>query len=138
MAMNNLKLEDDQMCFACGLKNPHGLKLDFELDKDNCMRTEFTPQKIHQGFKDIVHGGIIALILDEVMLNLIWKQGKPAVTGKMDVKFKSPCRVGETLHFYGKIKEEEDKIIHTEATAQDKSGKVMATASAKCFKLVNK
>ncbi|GAG82024.1 unnamed protein product, partial [marine sediment metagenome] len=30
----------------------------------------------HQGFKDIVHGGLIGLILDEIMVNLPWKMGK--------------------------------------------------------------
>ena len=71
------------MCFACGSKNPIGLKLKFSLDDNNVMRTQFTPQKVHQGYKNVVHGGIIALILDEVMVNLLWKLGRPVVSAQM-------------------------------------------------------
>lgn len=73
-----MNLEDDHFCFACGSLNNYGLKLSFKLDKKNeTIATEFVPQKIHQGYKDIVHGGLIGLILDECMVNLAWRLGNP-------------------------------------------------------------
>jgi len=86
--MSNIKLEDDKNCFVCGNKNSYGLQLRFTIDKDNAMHTEFMPQKHHQGFKDIVHGGLIGLILDEIMVNLAWKMGKNAVTAEFNVRLK--------------------------------------------------
>lgn len=133
--MPSLKLEDDKMCFVCGPNNPLGLRLHFVLEKDNILKTEFTPSKMYQGFKDVVHGGIIALILDEIMLNLVWRLGKHAVTGQIDVKFKLPAKINETIYFSGRIIEEETKIIYTEAQAQDKNRNILAAATAKCVKL---
>src|SRR5262245_4874414 len=59
-------LEDDAMCFCCGQKNPIGLKLEFHETPDGRMGTIWIPRKEHQGFKDIVHGGLVATVLDEV------------------------------------------------------------------------
>ena len=103
--MPELILQDDLMCFVCGKNNPCGLKLNFVLDKDRILKTEFTFAKIHQGFKDIVHGGLIGLILDEVMVNLLW------------------------------IEREDNRIVYTKASAQDEEGSIYAQAQAKCVKI---
>lgn len=130
-----MKLEDDRMCFACGEKNPNGLQLKFAIDKDDVMKTEFTPQKHHQGFSGIVHGGLIALILDEIMVNLTWKLGKMAVTAEMNVRLKKPAKVGETLYFAGQITKEENRLIYTRAQASKADGTQVALATAKCVKV---
>lgn len=126
-----MKLEDDKYCFACGEKNSHGLHLKFALDS-NILSTEFIPQKHHQGFKNIVHGGIIGLVLDEVMVNLLWKLEIHAISAELSVRLKKPAKVGEKIFFKGWICKETDKIIYTEAEAKDEKGAVIATANAKC------
>ena len=57
-------------CFVCGDKNDIGLKLDF-YEKDGKARAEFTPEKKFEGYKDILHGGILSSLLDEVMIKSI-------------------------------------------------------------------
>ena len=53
------------MCFVCGKDNPIGLKLRFDWDGKTA-RAEFTPTELYQGWQGVVHGGIIAVMLDEV------------------------------------------------------------------------
>ena len=133
--MPGIILEDDSMCFACGKNNPSGLKLNFALDKDRTLKTEFTFSKAHQGFKDIVHGGLIGLILDEVMVNLLWKLNIKAISAEFIVRLKKPCFVGETLKFSGWIEKEDSRVIYTKASARDKEGQIYAEAQAKCVKI---
>ena len=54
------------MCFACGQKNPIGLKLSFRREGET-VKTEFTPGELHQVWHGVVHGWIINTILDEAM-----------------------------------------------------------------------
>ena len=122
-------------CFACGDKNRYGLRLKFTIDKNNVMQAEFIPQKHHQGFKDIVHGGLIGLILDEIMVNLAWKTGKNIVTAELNVRLKKITKTGEKLLFRGWIDRKDGKIIYTKAEAKNEHGTIIATASAKCLRI---
>lgn len=129
-----MKLSDDRHCFVCGEKNPEGLKLKFELSND-ILITKFKPTKKYQGYEDIVHGGIIGLILDEMIVNLPWKLGMQVVTAEYTVRLKKPVRVGEELEFMSKILEEKGRLIIVEAQAKKLDGTVVAIASGKCMKV---
>jgi acyl-coenzyme A thioesterase PaaI-like protein len=61
------KLPHTHSCFVCGESNPAGLNLRFETD-GRVVRARFTPRVEHVGFKQVVHGGIIATVLDEIMV----------------------------------------------------------------------
>jgi len=134
---NNIKLEDDHFCFACGSLNNSGLKLNFILDEKNqTISTEFTPKKIHQGYKDIVHGGLIGLIMDECMVNLAWKLGMPAVSAEYNVRLYRPAMIGKTLKFTAKITSHSHRILIISAECLDKNTRQrIATSSAKCVRL---
>ncbi|MFC1704430.1 PaaI family thioesterase [Candidatus Omnitrophota bacterium] len=132
--MPRLELDDDKHCFACGEKNPIGLKLGFLLESESLLTT-FTPQKNHQGYKDIVHGGIISLVLDEVMVNLLWKLGKPAVTAELKINLRKPAKIGQKLFFKSSIREENTRMINVCADARDESNDVVAEATAKCVRV---
>lgn len=130
-----MELVDDHMCFVCGKQNSFGLQLDFELVGEAEVRTSFLPTKQFQGFKDIVHGGIIAAVLDEVMVNGAWLRGIRAVTGKFEVRLKRPATVGERLYFTGKILRDGDRTVETEGHASTAEGAVIAQASGLLVKV---
>ena len=141
--MTPLQLADDRMCFGCGEKNPRGLKLPFKVDlARRRIRTRWTPTKEFQGYADIMHGGILGLVLDELMGNLLWKLGCPSVTVELTVRFRHPARVGEPIEGEGWVVSEEPlrsrKRIVTESVARRAGGRILATASATYFPVRNK
>ena len=136
--MKNIQLEDDRWCFACGEKNPRGLKLMFTLDTSEALHSSFTFGKEHQGYKGIVHGGLVGLILDEMMLNLAWRLGLKAVTANLELRFKKAVLVGETVRFKGWITGRQKRLLTAASEARDKAGDLVATASAKCITLERK
>lgn len=135
--METVSLGDDRWCFACGENNPHGLKLRFTLDERKALHTSFTFRKEHQGYTEIVHGGFLGLILDEIMLNLAWRLGIRAVTAGLELRFKKVVRVGETVDFTGRLGERKNRLLNAHAEARDAGGNVVATASAKCIILAD-
>ena len=108
------KLEDDKHCFVCGEKNPNGRNLKFSLSEEKAF-TEFIPQKTYQGYKDIVHGGIISTLLDEAMVKVALLQGMPAVTAEITIRFKNPLMVGEKAFVEAEITKVNKKVIETSA-----------------------
>ncbi|MFC1666399.1 PaaI family thioesterase [Candidatus Omnitrophota bacterium] len=131
-----MRLEDDHHCFACGSLNNSGLKLKFHLDKEKkSIFTEFTPKKIHQGFKDIVHGGILGLILDECMVNLAWRLGMHAVSAEYTIKLINPAATGKKLTFSAQIISENTRMLAVSGKCVDEEGINIASSSSKCIKI---
>ncbi len=130
----HLELGDDNCCFVCGKENPIGLKLKFDTIGGEYV-TYFTPEKRHQGYVGITHGGIVSTVLDEVMARFVHSLGHNAVTGEITVRFKRPAAVGRRLKFVGRIDEENSRMLMTSANATDEQGVVIAEASAKMVKV---
>lgn len=130
-----MEYDNDQMCFVCGKRNGDGLQLDFELVGEGGIRTEFTPAKRYQGWKDIVHGGIIATILDEVMVNAAYLRKIVAVSAKLEIKLRRPAAVGERLIFHGRIVRQGAKTLNVKAWAEQENGDVVAEATGLLMKV---
>lgn len=130
-----LHLEDDRMCYVCGKDNTHGFRLDFSHPKKNHMFAEVVFQKYHQGYKGIVHGGILAMMLDEIMINLAWKEGLPAVTADLGVRLKKAAKIGHKVRFEGFIDRVEGRAVYAHAAAHDEEGRLLATAQATCIRI---
>jgi uncharacterized protein (TIGR00369 family) len=120
-------------CFVCGDKNQVGLKLDFYA-KDGKARAEFTPAKNFEGYKDILHGGILSTLLDEVMIKSILAKEILTVTSQIEVKFKKPAIIGEKLTIEGEITGERGRLILTEGKVFKEDGTVVAEAKGKFFR----
>ena len=125
--------DDDGYCFVCGPKNPIGLKLDFAFD-GRTIRTEYVPPKEHQGYKNIVHGGIVSTLLDEVMVKVAIELGKPAVTAQMDVRLKKAVKIGTKIILSAEITKETRKTLeaYAKATVNDE---IVADARGKLVKI---
>jgi hypothetical protein len=54
---------DYQRCFACGQRNPYGIHMVFR-QEDNTIASDFSPREEYQGFPGMLHGGIVAVVLD--------------------------------------------------------------------------
>ncbi|WP_179131148.1 PaaI family thioesterase [Candidatus Entotheonella palauensis] len=106
---------DTDHCFACGKHNPDGLGLEFCFDRETgIVHSEFTPPMRYQGYGGVVHGGILATLMDEVMAHSLWQRGIAAVTAKMSLRYREPVPVGERLLLYGRTIEERRKHATTE------------------------
>jgi len=121
-------LEDDHYCFVCGEKNPSGFHLVFSLH-DGKVTAEFFPEKIHQGYKDIVHGGIISTLLDEAMVKVALMQKMPAITAELNVRFKNPLAVGDKAIVEATITKVSKRIIEV-AGIMKKIGNTLDTLIA--------
>jgi uncharacterized protein (TIGR00369 family) len=117
-------------CFVCGPDNPSGLNLKFVFD-GKVARTEYTPSNAHEGYKGILHGGIIATILDEVMIKAALAQGITCVTAQMDIRFKAPVMLEKKVFFTAEIIEIKGRIITTTGKALDHGGHTLAESTGK-------
>ncbi len=98
------------------------------------VKTEFIPEKIHQGYKDIVHGGLISTLLDEAMVKVALMQGMPAVTAEITVRFRNTLMTGEKTIIEAAIVKTNKKIIETSAVMLKIDNTIIAEAHAKLLR----
>ena len=126
-----MKFESYGNCFVCGTNNPNGLRLKFEIDrKKQTLKTTFLAGPTFQGWDGIVHGGIICTLLDEAMAKLVYELGVPAVTASLEVKFKKPAPILETLLVFGEITEVSKRLIRARAWVSKEDGTLLAEGNS--------
>ena len=87
----------DRNCFACGTENQHGLQMQF-LSNGEELRSSLLLDPRFRGWSNLIHGGILATILDETMSWTILNLTKRfMLTSGMTVRYRKPVRVGSQL-----------------------------------------
>lgn len=120
-------------CFGCGPANPIGLQLDGFRREGQVVRVAFTPSRDHSGFTDVVHGGIIAAALDEVMAwTAMLTQETLVVTGSLDLRYRKPVTPDRTYDLVGSIEERRGRRMRIGASLRDGDG-VLAEATGSFF-----
>jgi uncharacterized protein (TIGR00369 family) len=131
--MKKLQIEDDHRCFVCGMDNPDGLRLKWTVD-GLTTTAQFIPDQKYQGWKGVLHGGIIATLLDEAMTRLVCVTLGNAVTAEMTVRFVAPARIGDLLSICGEITKERGKIIEMKASVHSGES-LIAHSTGKAIKI---
>jgi len=91
-------------CFVCGVENPVGLRLAFYDVGVGEVSCEVTLPERYQGYPGVVHGGIVASMLDEVAGRAAM-QGDTTrfmMTAKLDIRYRKPIPIGERLRLVGR------------------------------------
>jgi uncharacterized protein (TIGR00369 family) len=116
------------LCFGCGQANASGLRLEF-LRAENGAVVSFTEvPKAFEGHPGILHGGVIATLLDEAMSKAIRVLGTPSVTRKMEIEFLLPVPSGAPLRIEGSVVRSQGRRHWTEAVILDAEGTTLASA----------
>ena len=118
-------------CFACGKENPSGLHMRFEIDDDKCT-AYFTPQRQHQSYTGRMHGGLVAVLLDEVTGNYLYcKEGKPAYTARIELRYRQPLTIGEEVICTGWEVRRKGRMVEMQGRITTKEGTVLAESFSK-------
>ncbi|HEY8325278.1 MAG TPA: PaaI family thioesterase [Ktedonobacterales bacterium] len=85
-----------QACFGCGGRNPHGLALVFRVEGDEIV-ANYTPDERFQGFPGVLHGGVLATMLDETLSRAAVYAGKWMMTARLEIRYRRAAPIGQAL-----------------------------------------
>jgi len=105
MHSHSSKQPNSDMCFVCGRKNPVGLYMHFYDNGKDEVLSEYTVAERYQSYPGIVHGGILASMLDEVVgrVAMIGDHHHFMVSVKLQVLYRHPVPVETPLKIRGRI-----------------------------------
>jgi acyl-coenzyme A thioesterase PaaI-like protein len=76
-----------RLCVMCGQDNPFSFGLKFKKNDDGAVSTTFTGNSNLQGYKGVMHGGVLSALLDTAMAQCLLQQDIEAVTGELNVRY---------------------------------------------------
>jgi len=123
-------LTDDRNCFACGPDNPRGLHMTFEYGEGTA-RCVVPPRAEFGGWSNIMHGGIVATLLDEAMAHAAIAAGVRAVTARIEVRFRKPVPTDRPLVVEGKVEGRRGRVLEITGVLRGQDGTAYAESNAR-------
>lgn len=124
------KQANSSLCFVCGVDNFNGLQMKFYEPGPGEVSAQIVVPEHFRGYPGVVHGGIIAAMLDEVAGRVFMGDTKPRfmVTARLSVRYRKPVPVGKLLILKGHAGEDKGRAAFATGEIYDESGEVLAEA----------
>lgn len=126
----------ENLSFGSSPDNPDGLQLKITFDEDTkTAYGDYTVPEKFQGSPDVIHPGIIATILDEIMAKINEAMNFKTTTGELTIRFLQPAQINQPLHLRGWFVKKNKKVIENRAEIENEIGKIVARGKGKYIEL---
>jgi uncharacterized protein (TIGR00369 family) len=115
-----MEVRFDGHCFGYGQLNMEGFRLVFQPGPDGSSVDFEVPDK-YQSWAGMAHGGIVALLLDEAVGWAAWHAGHPGVTGRLQVSYRRPLKLGEPVRIVGKVERVRRTLVYANAYIENRN-----------------
>lgn len=128
-------LPNSSWCFVCGEDNQAGLKTRFFLE-NGVVKGRFYPKPHHCGYKNVVHGGVVAAMLDETMG---WAASqvieRMCYTAELTVRYGAPVPASRALVVETQVTRPGRRLVEVGGVLRDESGTQFAQATGRFMPL---
>ena len=121
-------------CIGCAPDNPFGVHLCFYEDGEDII-SKWKPSANYQGWLNTLHGGIQALLLDEVCGWVVMRKLQTTgVTSKMETRFRKSISTNDThVVLRASLREQKRNIAIIEARLYNSIGELCTEATCTYF-----
>lgn len=113
-------------CFGCCPSNPFGMHMRFYEEGDDVVSI-WQPKQQYQSWVNTLHGGVQAVLLDEVCGWVVFHKLQTAgVTAKMDIHYRKPVStLLPYIELRARVKEQKRQVFLIEGEIRDPDGQVL-------------
>jgi acyl-coenzyme A thioesterase PaaI-like protein len=125
------KQPNSRHCFVCGIENRFGLHLKFYETAPGEVTVECTLPSEYQGYPGIVHGGVVAAMLDEAagrsQMGTV-QAPRFMFTARMQIHYRKNVPVGKPLRLVGRAGLVKSRTAAASSAIYDQNGVELASA----------
>jgi uncharacterized protein (TIGR00369 family) len=133
---NPIYLPSYDGCYVCGQSHPRGLRVRFFADEEKRVYARFLPDASQTGYDDIVHGGVVSTLLDELIgWSVSLHHERLAYTAELTVRFVRPLKAGRRYLAVSSMGTGRGRCWEADGSIRDSSGEVCAKGHGKYFLL---
>ncbi len=124
------KLPSASHCFVCGIENPFGLKMAFYIDEADRVVCNYRVPAHFQGYPGVVHGGIVASMLDETLARAVMSSNPDRFmfTARLTTRYRAPVPVETEITLLGEVRKDRGRIADCVAFLFGPDGETLAEA----------
>ncbi len=123
-------------CYVCGQFHPRGLRARFFAFPDGQVQVQFSAEPTQTGYEDIVHGGVVSTLFDELLgWPVVLQTGRMCFTAELTVRFLKPLHVGARYVALAGPAIDRGRYWESEGDLRDESRALHAKARGKFFLL---
>lgn len=104
-----------RLCFVCGVENQNGLRMRFYETGTQpvVVSSTYTVPRQFEGYPGIVHGGVVAAMLDEATTRTVMRGDPPrfAVTAQMTIRYRKPVPIETPLTITARVVKESGRVV---------------------------
>jgi len=129
---SHVKQPNSRHCFVCGLANNIGLQMKFYETAPGEVTAEYTVPAHYQGYPGVVHGGIVAAMLDEVCGRSHMGGDPPRFmyTARLDIRYRKNVPVEQPLRLVGRAGKSKRRTATASGEIYGPDGSLLAEAQA--------
>ena len=120
-------------CVLCGGLHPRSWRLPFTPAADDRIRAEFVASEDLQGYDGLLHGGVIAALMDAAIIHWLFQHGIQALTGDLRVRYLRPAACNIPLELIAWQVFSCPPLYHLKAELRA-GGRPLARAEGKCMR----
>jgi uncharacterized protein (TIGR00369 family) len=94
--LEQLRSRHHPRCFVGREPGDFGLGVRYVVRPDGCVEAIIDCPSSWEGYPGVVHGGIIASLLDGAMTNALFARGTVAVTAELKIRYRKPLPLGRS------------------------------------------
>ena len=120
-------------CFVCGIENEYGLHLRFFETEEGAVIVETTVPNRFEGYPGIVHGGIVAALVDEALGRVhMGPADNPRFmfTAKLEVQYRKPVPTEKPIRIVAHGVKSKRRSATSKAEVFGPEGELLAEADA--------
>lgn len=119
---------DTANCFGCAPHNPIGMRLVFE-EEGNGFGTRVRLGADYESFPGIIHGGIVAAILDETLAQAVYRSDRiSAFTTGLRIRYGRPMETGAEYTAHAEITRRDATSVRASGEIRLPGGGLVAAA----------
>jgi uncharacterized protein (TIGR00369 family) len=136
-ARRALSEREHRRCCVCGPEAEGGWHVRFETAADGAVRADWRSRPGDQSYAGVLHGGVIATLLDAAMVQALFARGVTARTAELRVRYRRPVRAGAAVRVSARLRRRfgalyvvAAELRQDEALCVTAEGRFMAAAGA--------
>lgn len=118
-------------CFVCGPDNAAGLHLQVYRDGTDAVAA-YAPRLHQEGFPQRFHGGLVGLLVDEMLVYAGAPHGVWGMTAKVRYWLRKPIPMDATLELRGRLTQRSDRGFRAVVTIHLTDGQLVAEGEGLC------